>query len=685
MKNILGSILLAAAALGAQTVETVPFRAVLSSRNEVPIVTDINASGAATVLLHLVRDAGGQVVSASVDFDVTYVFPGAVTITGLHIHSGGPTVSGPVTVSSGISGGAASVQDASGSGAIWRQAQVDGSATVALDTLKGMLDDPGGYYVNLHTSTHPAGVIRGQLRRAERLVLMALMKSSNEVPPIDGLDASGAGAVDIVATRDASGALTSAQAVFTASYSFPGAVTFTGFHIHAGAAGVSGPVTINTGLRNAPSAAIGEGDLRYVVEVPLSNADALSTLNGLFTNPANYYLNLHTTINAGGAIRGQLRTTDRMPFQAVLSPANQVPPVTDLAAQAGSETTLYTLRNPDGSVAAGLVTFDVNYRFPGPVEITSLHIHDQVAGQNGQISVPTEISADEPVVSDTGFGNIYRSTLVDGGAALAGLNSMVENPENHYVNLHSRAQPAGVVRAQLAPATTARPAIYDVISAVSDPGLSTLAPGGLMTVFGANLAKVADDLKGVSGDTVPAKLNGVQVTVDGLLAPIVLLAPDFVVAQVPVETAPGLREVAVKNSNGTSAARRVRVAAVAPAIYFDGVGGIAFHVTDMSLVRPDSPARPGELVAIYCTGLGQTLPPLATGRLASDSPLSLAGPVAVTIGGREAATSGAGAIPGLIGQYLVLAQVPPETTAGSAAVMLRMGEVASNAVPIAVR
>ena len=38
------------------------------------------------------------------------------------------------------------------------------------------------------------------------------------------------------------------------------------------------------------------------------------------------------------------------------------------------------------------------------------------------------------------------------------MNSLVQNPEKHYANLHSRVNPGGVVRSQLLPANTAAPA-----------------------------------------------------------------------------------------------------------------------------------------------------------------------------------------------------------------------------------
>ena len=281
--------------------------------------------------------------------------------------------------------------------------------------------------------------------------------------------------------------------------------------------------------------------------------------------------NMHTSVNPGGAIRGQLRPTDRAVFQAAMLPSNEVPAIADLNASGAARVLAETIRNPDGTVAAGVVIFDVNYRFPDAVEFTGLHVHDQVAGQNGPVTIGTNLSAANSVASATGFGNVSRLVLVAEGAALASLNSLVQNPEKHYVNLHSRVNPGGVVRAQLAAANTSSPAINDILSAVSDTGLNIVAPGGLMTIFGLNMTKVPGSLDGVAGPEVPRALNGTEVTVAGTGAPIVLMAGDFVVVQVPVDTKPGMQEVVVKNANGSGAPRSVRVAGVAPAVYFDGV------------------------------------------------------------------------------------------------------------------
>jgi uncharacterized protein (TIGR03437 family) len=693
MKKSCGLLILFACALAAQTVETIPFRAVLSPANEVPAIAGLDASGAATVWAHIMRDASGQVVSGSVDFDVQYQFPGEVTLTGLHIHSGAAGGNGPVRISSGLSS-AQPIENGTGRGAIARQGQVGPDDTAGLDTLRGMLANPAAYYVNLHSSANPGGAIRGQLQRAEMVVLMAMMSPSNEVPPIPDLNASGVVSVIALATRDASGALTSGQVVFDVNYTgFPADTAFTGFHIHDGQAGANGPVTISSGIRGGadavPAGSGGAGNLHYAVEVPISSEASAETLNGLFLDPENYYINLHTMVNPGGAIRNQLRRTDRMSFQVSMLPSNEVPPVTGLEARGNAQITVHTLRAADGSVAAGVVVFDVDYRFPEMVQFTGLHIHDGKAETNGPVMINSGITGSNPVISEAGFGDIYRVVTVSAASGIATLNSLVLNPEDHYVNLHSTVNPAGVVRAQVAAADTAMPSVTAVISSVSDPSLRTVAPLGLMTIFGKNLMKVPTDLSGFKAPTAPVSLNGTEVTIGGRKAPLLTLGrepqfnpPDYLVVQVPAETQGGAQTVTVRNSNGEGSASSTTVAAVAPALYFDAISGVAFKITDLSRVRPNNPAHAGEMIAVLGTGLGQTTPPLATGQFVPFPPLFNAGTVTVTIGGQNATTMGSYAVPNFVGFYFTVVQVPAGLPAGNAPLVLHMGAATSNTIMI---
>jgi uncharacterized protein (TIGR03437 family) len=474
---------------------------------------------------------------------------------------------------------------------------------------------------------------------------------------------------------------------------------FTGFHIHNGGAGTNGPVTINTGMQggaNAVPAQSPGGNLRYVVEAPVGNVAALQTLYALFENPGSQYINLHTAVNPGGAIRAQLRTTDKVQFQTMLSPANEVPAITTLEAQAPAIFTAHTLRDGNGRVVAALVLFDVNHRFPGSTQFTGLHIHNAAAGANGPVTVDSGLSAREPVQSESGNGNIFRFATITTTAALDALNSVVQNPENHYLNLHTSVNPGGAVRAQLAAASTARPAVNAVISAVSDPSLRTVGRGGLMTVFGTNLTKVESSVgASFNGERLPTSFNGTQVTIGGMNAPLVTVTRTYIVAQVPFETPLGSQAVAVRNANGDgTGTASVMVAAAAPAIYFDTAGGI---ITNLSYARTGTAATPAPrdgMLIVFSTGLGQGRPvnagasPMTTGQVVPSTgagSLHEVPNVSVLVDGRPAQSIGSYASPGYIGLYQTYFTLPEGTRSGQVSLQLRMGDAVSNSVTMNVQ
>ena len=102
---------------------------------------------------------------------------------------------------------------------------------------------------------------------------------------------------------------------------------------------------------------------------------------------------------------------------------------------------------------------------------------------------------------------------------------------------------------------------------------------------------------------------------------------------------------------------------------------------------PDSrPARPGEFVAIFATGLGPVEPPLATGAPASDDPLSVTTTLPqVTIGGVPATVTFSGLAPGFVGLYQINVEIPAGAPSGGAvAVVVTIGGVQSNVVTIAI-
>ena len=80
--------------------------------------------------------------------------------------------------------------------------------------------------------------------------------------------------------------------------------TFTRVHIHKAAAGVNGPIHWDFLEAGVPVASIGDqpATLRTV-----GRPRAAAVLADLLANPDLYYVNVHSTVFPGGAIRGQLQ------------------------------------------------------------------------------------------------------------------------------------------------------------------------------------------------------------------------------------------------------------------------------------------------------------------------------------------------------------------------------------------
>jgi hypothetical protein len=146
----------------------------------------------------------------------------------------------------------------------------------------------------------------------------------------------------------------------------------------------------------------------------------------------------------GGATAKKPALSATPVFKLHLKPSQEVPPIKGLKADAAGHVTFDLTRNAAGAITAGEVIFYFNYKFPGPVTISGLHIHQGAKGANGGIVVDSGTS--EPADAD-GQGNLTK--VVSGVPAT--LQAILDNPRGYYVNLHTTtpAHPAGALREQM--------------------------------------------------------------------------------------------------------------------------------------------------------------------------------------------------------------------------------------------
>lgn len=126
------------------------------------------------------------------------------------------------------------------------------------------------------------------------------LKPSQEVPAVKGLKASAVGSITFDLERSSSGAITAGEVIFYFNYSFPGSVTVTGLHIHQGAKAANGPVVVSSGVAGFTDSD-GQGNVTTVV-----TGTPPATLQAILDSPRSYYVNLHTSVNPGGALREQM-------------------------------------------------------------------------------------------------------------------------------------------------------------------------------------------------------------------------------------------------------------------------------------------------------------------------------------------------------------------------------------------
>jgi hypothetical protein len=137
----------------------VVFTAQLRPANEVPPVGNAEGGGSGAVQVTFTPTAdGGATASFHVQLNG---FPSGTTMVGAHIHPGASGVNGPVIVNTGVTA-ASSVS--LGEGITTFNAD---NINVAAATAQAIINNPGGYYFNVHSPLNPGGFARGQLVRIQ--------------------------------------------------------------------------------------------------------------------------------------------------------------------------------------------------------------------------------------------------------------------------------------------------------------------------------------------------------------------------------------------------------------------------------------------------------------------------------------------------------------------------------------
>jgi len=179
------------------------------------------------------------------------------------------------------------------------------------------------------------------------------------------------------------------------------------------------------------------------------------------------------------------------------------------------------------------------------------------------------------------------------------------------------------------------------------PFTAGVSPGEIVVLYGTNLAP---SFQAASSLPLPTMLNGVQVTVNSVPAPIYYVSPGQLSVVIPYSAYytvssgfPIARIVVTNSGQGTSNAITEFFNLTTPGVFTQNASGIGagsiYHVTSTGFVAvtESNPAQPGETVVAYISGMGATLPSVTEGYPGPTSPpASTVNNFDVYVGGTEA-------------------------------------------------
>ncbi|MGI8744548.1 MAG: hypothetical protein ACR2NN_18640 [Bryobacteraceae bacterium] len=198
------------------------------------------------------------------------------------------------------------------------------------------------------------------------------------------------------------------------------------------------------------------------------------------------------------------------------------------------------------------------------------------------------------------------------------------------------------------------------------PITSSVAPNELVSLFGSNLAAGTQQAQSLP---FPKTLGGVQMTVNGRPAPLYFVSPQQISALVPSNLPETYATFQVTNNGVASNAVTVYTNNSSPAVFTSPANGVssaaALH-SDFSLVSASSPAKPGETILIYLTGLGAVSPAIEDGAAGPSDPLSKVPTLPrVFFGTAQGTVTFAGLAPTLAGLYQINVTLPANAPGGS--------------------
>jgi uncharacterized protein (TIGR03437 family) len=233
-------------------------------------------------------------------------------------------------------------------------------------------------------------------------------------------------------------------------------------------------------------------------------------------------------------------------------------------------------------------------------------ITESLAGTSGLVLHPNSLVLGDNLIGEIapdGSGVLFSELLPNGMAAQdLALNpdgSLTVTGSGGFVLRQPRATPTGV-------------SVLGVADSAANSATKTVAPGEYVSIYGTGLGPRAGvGMQLDASGRVASSLGGTQVSIGGVLAPLIYASENQINLLAPYEIRDSAQvNMTIATNAGSSQTLPLQVVAAQPNIF-------AVLNSDGSSNSASNPAAPGDTVSILISGAGAINPPLPDGTIAT--------------------------------------------------------------------
>jgi uncharacterized protein (TIGR03437 family) len=322
--------------------------------------------------------------------------------------------------------------------------------------------------------------------------------------------------------------------------------------------------------------------------------------------------------------------------------------------------------------------FTVNAGWPTAIDVT---VVDDCGNPLNDGSVTVSFSSGDPALALESLHNGNWSATWNATHASSAV-TITAQAQQVQPALTGNASIGGTLQPNTATPSVSSGGVIGIFSAGPNQPLS---PGGYATIYGSNLSQGSN-----IATQVPfgVQLGGTSVILGGKQLPLSYTSGGQVNVVVPYDVPINTtQQLVVQNGAAISIPQAVVIAAAQPAILSpNGAAYIDVYAADGTALPVNSAVTAGDVITLYCSGLGAVTPPVTAGSPAPSSTLSkTVNPVTAMIGQTPAVVQFAGLAPGWVELYQVNVTIPSGLPSGKALLTLSVSGQQSAPVSITVK